>query len=864
MMRLMRLLVGKKKVPFFKGSRGNILVGLVSVFGVGFILNSAAISLVGTRMDQQKKYWYDFAAREMAESSFAVLEAALQRRMWEPPPDENCLKTESMSATFTVESGDTITVNAIFLPEESQYLMSTVAPARVGTITVSKRLKVVDASDFLLLNVSSNEVVLNRELNDTLVPTGYLARDKRIQVGGRISFSSIIPRTSYSTNFSTYSPLMLPRDPGIILQADRIVALGGLRYTASSVPAPENSTSSVYSALEPYFGKYGQAASGGAYLTNDINAAQTIMNGVKSNLSIGFPLPSDLKKRLYPISLFCGGSLPFIAAEAADTGCYYGDPDQYVVFNYLSVGDFTQRLNATCISDSKESTCSDSSNFPKGFAKWRDDAGLNGTIFTDDGKITGLSKLDWDSFESLEEDAKACGLVVDTGTSLASEEDCDISDTNTIVRYISKPGESPCSNVYKLNSEFIPKMLNNLSLANYSDPKLENRLMRRVIYSKVPLEISQTMSRGLMENDLGDAGQRSKFSLMIVNEDKTVLRPIQPDTTSPLDDPTGATYRRKVFFNSDSTDADPLSYPPINLTLLSPEGTQMVSPFHAALDYSGLQHMWPVSGGKIVPNYMPLTDYRRQEDDAFKYGFREVFVQNLSVITSHNPTPGAQEYPMINLRGVWAFRDSVTTHYIPYACLFDEPGDSAGLPAFYAPNASGTGAGGTWQPIPARASEPDSMIPPPTSRFYGSSPNIPRNYIPDVFNRQRDAGQSHSSEVFVAGMSLRTKFENGTASGKRDLSKRKYVFSDTIVHTRVNMSNRRVYVNAPPMPFWKDTGGAVDCSYGNVKNAAGNSIGMTLYGNRDLSSPIVSQPTDHYSNAGAVFATELPVLVEGL
>nr|BFD68955.1 hypothetical protein HAGR004_39770 [Bdellovibrio sp. HAGR004] len=75
-----------------------------------FVLNSADI--------QKRNYEYktkdhdQVLLNEVTTSAFAVMESALARRLWEPPPDNNCLNSESFSVEGKLDGGMTWNVTA--------------------------------------------------------------------------------------------------------------------------------------------------------------------------------------------------------------------------------------------------------------------------------------------------------------------------------------------------------------------------------------------------------------------------------------------------------------------------------------------------------------------------------------------------------------------------------------------------------------------------------------------------------------------------------------------------------------------------------------------------------------------------------
>lgn len=203
---------------------------------------------------------------------------------------------------------------------------------------------------------------------------------------------------------------------------------------------------------------------------------------------------------------------------------------------FNGVPTFGARRNFTCYTEAKGAEtrfCSSSAAFPKGFNSWRKQADLKGVLFTDDFEDMQTQTITWDNMEALKEDAKACGIYVNesTGNTSGSYTDCDLSDSRFVGNYISGKGAN-CSKIFRLDSEGIQGKLTNFSAAEYNNTN--DKILRRVIYSEVPLEIVQSKKNGLstsMNNNV-----RDNLPLWVVNEDVNILKPFQPDTTSPIDE----------------------------------------------------------------------------------------------------------------------------------------------------------------------------------------------------------------------------------------------------------------------------------------------------------------------------------------
>ncbi len=196
-----------------------------------------------------------------------------------------------------------------------------------------------------------------------------------------------------------------------------------------------------------------------------------------------------------------------------------------------------------------EKYCSHSEHFPRGFSAWRKDADLEGVLFTTDAQEVPSPNLSWDNLEALEEDAHLCGSVISAPTA-SSYVDCPVWDKNFMKSYAAS-GADTCNRVSRIDMESVT--LNNFNPSDLTNPDLENRLLRRVIYTKVPTELKQSDPKGLMLSSIPSNTVRSKMALWVVSEDTLALRGYQSDTTSPLTvDPQRL---RDVYFNEDSSGA---------------------------------------------------------------------------------------------------------------------------------------------------------------------------------------------------------------------------------------------------------------------------------------------------------------------
>lgn len=693
---------------------------------------------------------------EATSSAFAVMESALSRRLWEPPPDSNCLKAESFSVEGSLPNGITWKVDTTFNFTTKNFEMTATGNYRRLTSTFKKRVKVLDVSDYLLFSGSDDEVILGRNYDPT-TPSALIAKDRRIYTQGPLQAYGMVPRANPNTSWSG-SPAVFPGEWGTIIQGDRMQFGGGLYYRSYAVPQPNPTNATLIGLLSPYSNAWGAPqktmssfGGGSMVITKDSTVAETLRDQVISGS--GTPnTKASLKNQVYPVALF-GGNPPLESWNASDSGNYFNDVDKYSIFyyDYAGANNFGIRINATCMSkpdafDTKK-YCSHSEHFPKGFKQWRKDAGLEGYLYTSDSEVVPSPSMNWDNLEALEDDAKLCGQVVSTPVS--AYEDCAIWDNNFLQSYATN-SSTACAKVSRLDMENLS--LNNFNASQLTDASLSDRLLRRVVYLKVPTEIKQSNNAGLMVSALSNNAARQKFALWVVGEDTITLRGAQSDTTSPLDTDPGRL--REVVFNKDSTGGNK---PGISMVLLSPEQVHLISPFYVPMDQNYLNQRWPSSGGKIRPIIHNLTD-PRYEEDGFKYGYRRFYLNNISLITTAKTNVSS---PFV-MQGMWSGPDSGAEQFIANGCMVSTAGQPVNA---LAPNsvtelAQMTSYSGGNTPLPASG-----------SRYYDSG-HLPRRFYPNVFWTQMNSlGQERQeSDLLLTGIRIYVNFDATVIPGKRDLT----------------------------------------------------------------------------------------------
>lgn len=786
-------------------------------------------------------------------SNFVILEAALRRRMWEPPPDANCLRAETFRAYGTTAQGIEWEVTGTFDPKLRAYELFATGKFAKRQVKFKKQIKVMDTSDYLLVSTNSSTLSLYRG-PDPKRTAGLIAGDRQIIVNGPIEVRNVKNGLNYAKDWNMTRGTKYPDDYGLIIQAERINALGGIRYTEDANSFPDNIQKdaiptadqlSIETMIAPYItiptystpgpnGRKFHASSSyaPAVITRDKNLALAIKNDVEKGTTV---IPeSTAMKNAYPIALFDGGStFPYQANSAVDDGTYLGDTQRWLQLNYsYSVAKKVSNVNPTCLSQvrsesgapiSNRKMCSYSKDFPKGFAAWRTDADLDGVLLTGgDTQTMNISKIDWDNLDSLKEDALACGAVI-SSTSLSDYEDCPVWDFSTLRSY-ELTGDVSCPLVRKVNINTIN--FNNFDATQYTNDALADRLLRRVIYSEYPIEIFQDSDQGL-RTTFADPTARNRLAIWTVGEDLINLRGFQKDKTPAKDDATPVA--KEVSFNKDvsnTASTDPL--PPLNLVFLTPEKIHLLTEDYKPMTKAHMLEAYPVVSGKIEPKLPNIVDYTRYEDDAFKYGLRDFYLNNVAIISNSNvivtPNPpgfstrfgSLDTTSSFFLKGMWAGFVYSSEIYLQNQCFFnnwvlnDNVNDPGNSPLFFLPKSE---TETPWNqsknklPYPAWA-DVSGTIPPKTSNYYYRTDlnangtieddenfvwSYRRSYTPFSMERLAtiDPLRANSSNVTFKGIRLLIDFDSTIPTGKRNLQAPKWA---PINRYKMDLSRRR-YAN---------------------------------------------------------------------
>lgn len=578
---------------------------LISQAGQAFIIFPSAIlvstSLVffltndvfNSQSSIRRKTIHTYLLETTVHSSFAVMEAALRRRMWEAPPDTLCLKSPKFSVSGETSGGVRWRVDADYDFNLNVISLLASGEDKFGNkAKFVKQIKIMDTSDYLFVSTTKQAPVSFSR--SQIAPTSMIAGKRRVYVASPVEITGAYsPRNSndYSTNPAGHH---FARDYGIILQGERIQFARGLRYAMGSEFRTPNdkkadgtedligkSVDQLYKSQAlydvrsqaPNTSMFGLAPTSPTIFFggNQLDLARLLRDRIRFNN--GTPnsellsAAASIYAQTFPVSLSASrGQRPYLAWLASDNGTYDNFVPAWQIPMYTSGNNFLWTgMNATCFArdvlvggraerrycNYTEAEDPDSGSgkadegaypwyrirgFPEGFKKWRKDAGLESTLKTYDSEVLRTVDLDWDHLDALRDDARKCGLYVPKENNLAKFSDCQVWDRQFLDLY-RKKGDSPTCMQY---SQIRPDdSLNSLPLQNF-DPNTElsaptERLLRRVVFSEGSMEIHQARAQGIW-GGLVDSDLRSRLSIWFVSPEILQLRTYQtPDEPGVID-----------------------------------------------------------------------------------------------------------------------------------------------------------------------------------------------------------------------------------------------------------------------------------------------------------------------------------------
>lgn len=644
--------------------------GSVSLIFVMIMAGFVSI-LMGTQFDLARKRYTgiqkdfdEYALSAATKSSFHIMESALQRRLWELPPNPStCLRANSVTLNYAVSSTINVVVTAEFDSVAKIFFLEATGTSGAKSITYVKSLKIFDASDYLLYSKGSTPIRLTRSMNRSGTAS-MIAGPRKIYSESDILFSTSTYPNNFSSSWGSESSFSnsLQRY-GLVIQAERMNLLGNIEYTHNGSRTDDMTGAAgnmISSARSPSRDLRGRGSDSGAVITSNYNTASNIINAIE-NGGAG-PAISSFSSNVYPFALFCSSQRPMLAFAGSDSGCFDND-NFFAVLAHHSADGNTTVDNLVCLVDKNggPGSCSSSERFPNGFNAWRRSAGLENILYTkeDAPRIIDLEKLSWDNMDALKEDAEMCGHYIPTHTS--AYQDCDVADKNFINRYISSAGAENCERFSTLNMNTLTSSFSNFNPAAYSNAN-QNRWLRRVVYSEVPLEISQTSPNGLWPN-LTSVQARRNMPIWFVSPTVFRFKTYQADLTSPINSNSGT--QRRLFFNMPSSSSNTTR--PLKLVFVTPENIDIVSPQYVAMPKNKFALQYPLVGGAIRPRRDVYKDWERHENDGFRYGAREVNIKNI-VLISNNQSAN------FVLRGLWAGMQQSVTGIFGELCMLSEEG----------------------------------------------------------------------------------------------------------------------------------------------------------------------------------------------
>ncbi|OFZ25347.1 MAG: hypothetical protein A2381_19275 [Bdellovibrionales bacterium RIFOXYB1_FULL_37_110] len=830
---------------FSKKNMGGAVLLVSCITGLFSFLILQYLTTNATWRKQSIQQWNEIVARESAQSAFVLMEAALERRLWEIPPDKDCKKQLKFSLNGSTDTDASYEVKAQYLPVSKLLVMNSVGSFKDTTVYFEKNLIIGDVTDYLVWSRAQSQTMIDTSPYATHQIAKVVGKHRKIYFEGPVQLAGSTYRAGYppleSRTFSDFAPMKNPDELKIVMQSERMIFQKGLSYGGMMHPKPD-STDVLGNLNQPNFynlftttapeNSYRQHTSGGTFITNDFSEAQDIINKFDTNTPINMNL---LKKHFYPRALFCG-TPPLNAETGVDDGCYTDDPDKWLFwdYNYGGLANFGMRADFGCFApNSTTKRCSDSSSFPKGFTNWRTNSGLQSSLFTTDVEIPDAPTINWDNMEAFKEDASACGLVIDDLSGFdAVNQDCEIDRVSTITKYISGD-PNPCTKIHQLNLENLATKLKNFDVNTYLNTP-DKELARRVIYASVPLEIVQTDQNGLA-SDILSTTIREKLALWMVSEDTHYLMPNQPDTTSPIDvDPSRL---RELYFNAGPSATQKA---PLKLVFLSPERTIIHSPFRKRTTYDELKTYYPITGGRIRPAYSIHTDWVHQEDDGFKYGVRKVIIKNLALLDN-----GDQFLYNNNLylTGLWFAAYQNEQQYLRNNCFLSDgsPKDIVDLTV--------------------TATQQGIMVPPITSRFYNqsTSPATISNTAawPRVFEIQNGHGLRLPS-IELSGTRVGVKFSDVTPTGKRRLDQPQGIRQRDYYNDKINLADRRV--NISPINWYYPVNPDIGCEELFTTNGGASSYYLNYEATKNDSLFVHEAPFDTFLESGGFYAVSLPIV----
>ena len=450
------------------------------------VIGALSVSTVMTMQTRQRMTLAEVnGLQNVAGSALIVMESALIRRLWNPPPDAECFMKLDTSVSGSTQTGASWTVRAVFDPDTRIYSLESTATKGGRSATVIKKIRTTDLGENLLVvrraegisgasGIQTTEMVL-RGGRDPKRPAALIAGDRKVILGGRTYLAPYSHGNLVQSGFSSDCPSCTDyRDYNLIIQGSRLNFSGGLAYQREPFSEPDVGVITPPGVFPENYRAYEPSASeftfsnllngwvsgfpnlydsnrspryrlprktGRAVFFANQTQAESFANSLRTGTTPVLPREEILQKT-FPIALGGAGtsgvrSVPYLAT--VDDGNYWKAQDQWFqasypyLTGYMGMAPFQSRTNGTpkqvtlnCFAPPPAYGCSDSERFAKGFENWVRDAGLTGVVSTGDitqDQLVDIPLLSRDALDSLREDAVQCGRVV---TPSNTYQDCPI------------------------------------------------------------------------------------------------------------------------------------------------------------------------------------------------------------------------------------------------------------------------------------------------------------------------------------------------------------------------------------------------------------------------------------------------------
>ncbi len=436
-----------------------LIISNFVVLGV-FVVGQMMLSQIKLEAQQTQTYALEIAAR----SAFPLMEAALQRRFWEPPPDNDCMRTLETKGTLKISDDTVVQMVARFIPDDPEHLIyefQASVTKNDKTVKAIKRYELKDAGGNLLVlkategsvtKESSFRLSLDSSTNPKR-PTTLLGNNKNIYLEGELvlnptNFRMPLPaptdaNTNSDDSFLARVAANDPKNYNIIVQAPQMMFTGGIKYADQLIPfpwakpipgklfpvptAPINRkliNQNAINWLKDVFVFPDSVASEGAQnqfvrvlkiggqavFFKDYSKAVELVQALKE----GKPLEkSKFINNAYPVALTGGDTnKPIQPSSAMDTGSYLVNSERRFVLQNTGMirgGPGPNQLyetgwnisDVTCVAG-KDLNCSSSKDFPNGFGQWKYSAGLNDSL-----KASDTNRSELPNFPSITPDTLA-------------------------------------------------------------------------------------------------------------------------------------------------------------------------------------------------------------------------------------------------------------------------------------------------------------------------------------------------------------------------------------------------------------------------------------------------------------------------